>query len=331
MNIKRLGIRFGILFLFFIFSSSVHSKDLKGSIHIGILQWAESPIVYTWTRDGFIEGMKESGYEEGRNVQYDIQIAMGSREKAQEIAKEFIRKKVDLICALGTIPSLVALEGTKEIPIVYSVVGEPKATRIIESWVSSGKNITGVSMKIPVEKQLEMLKKAMPNVKHLGILYCCCQPQAVVTAEEANRMAKKLGMIPHSCSLHSNHLSQLSSVTEKMAKEVEAIYIPTDPILSAKENLLKILEVTHRFRVPVIAVSDASVELGALIALHCDFREIGRQAAPMAIKILNGMKPMDIPSQMPLSHRITVNLKTAKRLGITLNPHFLTLTHRVIE
>ncbi len=79
------------------------------------------------------------------------------------------------------------------------------------------------------------------------------------------------------------------------------------------------------------AVDDGAVELGALMALHCDFREIGRQTAPMAVKILKGMKPMDIPSQIPLSHRLTVNLKTAKRLGITFNPHFLSLAHRVIE
>jgi putative ABC transport system substrate-binding protein len=91
------------------------------------------------------------------------------------------------------------------------------------------------------------------------------------------------------------------------------------------------IEITYRFKIPIIGVSDNAVELGALMALHCDFREIGKQAVPMVIKILNGMKPMDIPSQMPLSHRLTVNLKTARQLGITLNPQFLSLAHRVIE
>ncbi|MEW6375465.1 MAG: ABC transporter substrate-binding protein [Thermodesulfobacteriota bacterium] len=330
MKFKNL-IQLGILFILLTLSTSISGKDLEGKIQIGIIQWAESPISYTRTCEGFIEGMKESGYEEGRNVQYDIQIAMGSREKAQEIAKEFIRKKVDLICALGTIPSLVALEATKEIPIIYSIVAEPKATGIIESWVCSGKNITGVSMKIPMEKQLEMVQKAVPKLKRFGILYCLSTPQAIVTAEEANQIAKKLGMTPHSCSIHSDHLERLPSVTETLAKRVDAIYIPTDPILTVKENLLKIIEVSSRFKVPVIAVSDDAVELGALMALHCDFREIGRQAAPMVVKIFKGMKPIDIPSQMPLSQRLTVNLKTAKRLGITINPHFLSLAHRVIE
>jgi putative ABC transport system substrate-binding protein len=324
-------IQFGVIFLSPILYTPINAKELKGKIQIGILQWAESPIVYTRTREGFIEGMKGLGYEEGKNVQFDIKIAEGNREKAKEIAKGFVEKKVDLICALGTIPSLVALEATKEIPIVYSIVGEPKTTGIIESWVSSGKNITGVSMKIPMEKQLEMIQKAIPKMKRLGILFCVSTPQAILTAEEANQAAKKLGMTPHPCSLHSDHLYQLPSVTETLANGVDAIYIPTDPILSAKKNLIKIIEVSFGFKVPIIVVNDDSVELGALMALHCDFREIGRQAAPMAVKILKGMKPMDIPSQMPLSHRLTVNLKAARQLGINLNPHFLSLAHRVIE
>jgi len=324
-------ILFGIFFIIFLLSTPIDAKDLEVKIQIGIIQWAESPIDYTRTCEGFIGGMKESGYEEGKNVHFDIQIADGKRERAKEIARGFVEKKVDLICALGTIPSLVALEGTKEIPIVYSIVGEPKATGVIQSWVSSGRNITGVSMKIPMEKQLEMVRKAVPKLRRLGILYCLSTPQAIVTAEEANQTAKKLGMTPHLRSLHSDHLDRLPSVTGSVAKEVEAIYIPTDPILTAKENLLKMIEITYRFKIPIIGVSDNAVELGALMALHCDFREIGKQAAPMAVKILNGMKPMDIPSQMPLGHRLTVNLKTAKQLGISLNPLFLSLAHRVIE
>jgi putative tryptophan/tyrosine transport system substrate-binding protein len=320
-----------IFFIIFILSAPIRARDLKGNIQIGILQWAESPQTFTWTREGFIEGMKGLGYEEGRNVQFDIKIAGGIKEKAQEIVKGFVVKKVDLICALGTIPSLVALEVTKEIPIVYSIVGEPKNTGIIESWVSSGKNITGVSMKIPTEKQLEMIQKAIPKVKRLGILFCVSTPQAIVIAEEAKQAAKKFGMTPHPSSLNSDHLDRLPSVTETLANGVDVIYIPTDPILTTKKNLIKIIEVSFRLKVPIIVVNDDAVELGALMALHCDFREIGRQAAPMAVKILKGMKPMDIPSQMPLSHRLTVNLKTARQLGINLNPHFLSLAHRVIE
>jgi putative ABC transport system substrate-binding protein len=226
---------------------------------------------------------------------------------------------------------LVALEATKEIPIVYSIVAEPKATGIIESWVSSGKNITGVSMKIPVEKQFEMIQKAITKVKRLGILYCISTPQAIATAEEANQAAKKLGMTPHLRSLHSDDLDRLPSVTETLAKGLDAIYIPTDPILTAKKNLIKIIEVSFRSKVPIIVVNDDSVELGALMALHCDFREIGKQTAPMAVKILKGMKPMDIPSEMPLSHRLTVNLKTVRQLGINLNPYFLSLANKMIE
>jgi putative ABC transport system substrate-binding protein len=79
------------------------------------------------------------------------------------------------------------------------------------------------------------------------------------------------------------------------------------------------------------AVGNGEVESGARMALRCGFREIRRRTAPMAAKIFRGMKPIDIPSQLPLSHRLTVNLKTARRLGMTINPHLLSLAHRVIE
>ena len=80
-----------------------------------------------------------------------------------------------------------------------------------------------------------------------------------------------------------------------------------------------------------LVVGRGAVGLRVRMALHCDFRGIGKQTAPMAVKILKGMKPTDIPFEHPLSHRITVNLKTARQLGITLNPHLLSLAHRVIE
>lgn len=112
---------------------------------------------------------------------------------------------------------------------------------------------------------------------------------------------------------------------------MDAIYILNEPVLTAKKNLLKIIEITNRVRIPVIVPIDEGVELGALMVLYGDFKEIGKQAATISVKVLKGIKPIDIPSQMPMVNRLTVNLKTAKRLGITINPQFLSLAHRVIE
>lgn len=79
-----------------------------------------------------------------------------------------------------------------------------------------------------------------------------------------------------------------------------------------------------------LAVGRGVAELSARMTLHWDFREIGEQAAPKAARIPKRMKPMDIPSQLPLNQRITLNLKTAKQLGMTASPHFLSLAHRVL-
>jgi putative ABC transport system substrate-binding protein len=106
--------------------------------------------------------------------------------------------------------------------------------------------------------------------------------------------------------------------------------IRTKPILERRGRTMRSNK-TFLCGIFFFAVGNGEVESGARMALRCGFREIRRRTAPMAAKILKGMKPIDIPSQLPLSHRLTVNLKTARRLGMTINPHLLSLAHRVIE
>jgi putative ABC transport system substrate-binding protein len=128
-----------LFLVIFILSTSLHAKELKSNIQIGIPQWAESPTAYAWTREGFIEGMKALGYEEGKHVHFDIKIAEGDIEKARTMAKEFVKKKVDLICALGTIPSLVALEATKETPLSTQLSESQKQPELLILGYPRGK------------------------------------------------------------------------------------------------------------------------------------------------------------------------------------------------
>ena len=288
--------------------------------HVGVLQWTEKIQAFGQTYKGLLDGLKDKGYQDGMNLKIDYQNAEQDKALALKIAKGFVQSEVNLIVALGTGSSLAALEATdkKRIPIVFSIVGAPKATNIIMDYNDSGRNITGVSMKIPVKEQLEMIKEALPDVKKLGIIYCTEMPQAVATGKEAAAIAPEFGWTQLAISFPKEYLSQLQKIVQSLAKKVDAIYIPTDPILGTPENFETVIRVSDEYNVPVITVAEKFVEDGAMMAVHCDFYAIGRQAADPIVQVLKGINPRTIPSQMPTIKKLSLNLKKAQHLNITI-------------
>ncbi|MBW2032155.1 MAG: ABC transporter substrate-binding protein [Deltaproteobacteria bacterium] len=188
--------------------------------HVGILQWTEKVQPFRQTYKGVLDGLKDKGYKEGINLKIDYKNVEQDKELALKIAQGFVKSEVDLIVALGTGSSLAALEATekKQIPIVFSIVGAPKATGIIVDYNDSGRNITGVSMKVPVKEQFEMVREALPRVKKLGIIYCTEMPQAVATGKEAAAVAPEFGWTQLVISFPREYLSQLQKIIQSLAQ-----------------------------------------------------------------------------------------------------------------
>jgi putative ABC transport system substrate-binding protein len=293
--------------------------------HVGILQWSEKVQPFGQTYRGLLDGLEDKGYRNGVNLKIDYRNAEQDKALALKIARGFVQSEVNLIVALGTGSSLAALEATekKRIPIVFSIVGAPKATGIISDNRDSGPNITGVSMKIPVKEQLEMVKEALPHVKKLGIIYCTEMPQAVATGEEAAVVAPEFGWAKLVFYFPRDYLTQLQKIVHSLAKKVDAIYIPTDPILGTPENFETVIRVSDEYNVPVITVGEKFVEDGALMAVHCDFYAIGRQAAGPVVLVLKGISPRTIPSQAPTIKKLSLNLKKAQLLNITISRNII--------
>ncbi len=301
--------------------------------HIGILQWTEKVQPFNQTYKGLLEGLKDKGYQDAMNLKLDYRNAEQDKALALKIAQGFVQSEVDLIVALGTGSSLAALEATekKEIPIVFSIVGAPKATGIIADNRDSGPNITGVSMKIPVKDQLETAKEALPHVKKLGIIYCTEMPQAVATGKEAAAVAPEFDWTPLVISFPKEYLPQLQKIVQSLAQKVDAIYIPTDPILDSPKNLKTIITISDEHHVPVITVSENSVEDGALMAVHCDFYGIGRQAADLIAQVRKGISPRTIPSQLPAIKKLSLNLKKAQNLNITIRRNIILKADNILD
>ena len=308
-------------------------KEKSKRFNIGILQWTEKIQVFNQTYKGIIDGLNDKGYREGLNLEIDYKNVEQDKKLALKIAHGFVKKDVDLIVSLGTGSSLAALEATekKQIPIVFSIVGAPKATGIIKDYDDSGRNITGISMKIPVKVQFQIVKDILPEITKMGIIYCTEMPQAVATGKEANAVAPEFGWTPLTITLTKKQLPQLQKMVQSLAKKADVIYIPTDPILDSPENLQTIIRISDKWKIPVVAVAKNSVQDGALIAVHCDFYEIGRQASSPIVQILEGVNGQTIPSQKPMIKRLSLNLKKAQQLNIKIKRNTILRADNIID
>ena len=318
-----------MIFYLFCFGCKTKNKEFR----IGVLQWTEKIHAFNQTYKGVLDGLKDKGYREGVNLEIDYKNVEQDKELALKTAFDFAKKRVDLILTLGTGSTLAALEATekKPIPIVFSIVGAPKATGIIRNYDDSGRNIAGVSMKVEVKEQFEMVKEVFPEMEKLGIIYCTEMPQAVVTGKEAAAAATELGWEPLTVSFPKRDLPQLEKIVNLLANQVDAIYIPTDPILGLPDNLQTILHISDEHKIPVIAVAKKFVEGGVLMAVHCDFYEIGRQAADPVVQILSGVNVRTIPSQKPIIKKLSLNLKKAQNLDIQIKRQVILKTDNIVD
>lgn len=319
------------LMIFYLVCFGCETKNKE--FHIGVLQWTEKIHAFNQTYKGVLDALKDKGYKEGINLGIDYKNVEQDKELALKTAFDFVKKRVDLILTLGTGSTLAALEATekKPIPIVFSIVGAPKATGIIRNYDDSGRNITGVSMKVEVKEQFEMVKEVLPEMEKLGIIYCTEMPQALVTGKEATAAAAGFGWKPLTVSFPKSDLPQLAKIVNLLAKKVDAIYIPTDPILDSPENLQTIIHISDEHKIPVVSVAKKSVEDGVLMAVHCDFYEIGQQAADPIVQILSGVNVRAISSQKPTIKKLSLNLKKAQNLNIKIKRQVILKTDNIVD
>ena len=316
-----------------IFFAFIDCQKKKQEFHIGVLQWTEKIEAYNQTYKGVLNGLDHKGYKEGLNLHIDYKNVDQDKELALKAAQVFVKNKVDLIVTLGTGSSLAALKATEkhQIPIVFSIVGAPKASGIIHDYNDSKRNITGVSMKVPVKEQFQVVKEILPNSKKLGIIYCTEMSQAIATGKEAAAAASEFGWEQLTIAFPKTELPQLKQKVQSLAQKVDVIYIPTDPILGSPNNFQTIISVADDHKIPVIVVTKKFVENGALAAVHCDFYEIGRQAADPIGQILEGIDVRSIPSQEPTIKKISLNLIKARQLNIKIQRNVILKADTIID
>lgn len=281
---------------------------------IGIIQLVEHPALDEANR-GFVEGLAELGYEDGKNIKLDIQNAQGEQPNCVTIAEKLINDKSDLILAIATPAAQAVANKTTTIPILVTAVTDPASAKLVASNEAPGGNVTGTSDLNPIDKQMELLVQLVPNAKKVAMLYCSSEANSQFQVDIAKGILEKKGIECIDATV--SNANEIQQVVQSLDGRVDAIYTPTDNMISS--GMPTVSSVANSIKIPVIAGEPEMVKRGGLATDGLSYYNLGKQTAAMAVKILKGeAKPGDMPIEYLQDTDLFVNADTAATLGITI-------------
>ena len=264
------------------------SNDSEKSYTIGISQFAEHGSLDN-CREGFLEGLKEEGIEEGKNLTVEVKNAAADQGTAKQISDGFVSDKVDLVCAIAT-PSAQA-DGTP------------------------AGNVTGTSDELPIKAQLEMIREMLPDAKNIGILYTTSEANSVSALAKYKELAGDYGFTIVDKGIAQT--ADISLATDELLTEVDCLTNLTDNTVVA--SLATILDKANKQNIPVFGSEIEQVKIGCLAAEGLDYVALGKQTGKMAAEILKGeKKASDMNFETITEPGFYVNEKVAENLGVTV-------------
>jgi len=283
--------------------------------NVGIVQLVEHQALDD-SRKGFIDGMKNKGFVEGKNVKYDMQNAQADQSNLQTIAQRFVNNKVDLICAISTPAAQTVANATKTIPIVGNAITSFEIAKLVKSDKKPDTNVTGANDMAPVAAQLDLGLKLKPSAKKVGLMFTSSEMNSHVQINIAKEHLKKKGIAFEEGSLTTvNDIQEIARGL--ISKGVDFIYVPTDNIIASATPAL--VKITDEAKVPVIAADGILLKNGATASVNIEFYKLGVVSGEMAADILNGKsKPQDMPIASQKEFNPTINKAQAEKLGLKI-------------
>lgn len=301
-----------IYYLFIILS--LLSCKKTSQIKIGVLQLIEHNALDSAYK-GFVDGLKEAGYEDGKNIIIDYQNAQGEQANCITIGQKFINDKSDLILAIATPAAQAIANMTKEIPILITAVTDPADSKLVADNNAPGGNVTGTSDLTPVEAQIELLKEIIPNVKTVGLLYCSSEQNSVFQINIAKKKLDAMGI--KYIDIAISNLNEIQQVIQNVIGKVEAIYTPTDNMIA--NGMATVALMTEPAKLPVICGEGGMTMLGGTATYGINYYELGKLTSTQAVSILKGDKKT---SEMPIEYLqkfdLVVNTNMIESIGLTI-------------
>jgi putative ABC transport system substrate-binding protein len=278
-------------------------------------------------RDGILKSLNNAGYTQAKGLDWEFQTAQGNTAIAAQIARKFVGDKPDVIVAIATPSAQAVVAATKSIPVVYSAVTDPVAAQLVGTMGASGSNVTGVSDALVLEKQVELIKKVVPNAKRVGMVYNPGEANSVVVVQRLRELLPQSGMTLVEAT--AARTVDVGAAARSLIGKVDVIYTNTDNnVVSAYEALVK---VGNDAKVPLVASDTDSVKRGAIAALGVNYYDLGLQTGKMVVRILKGEKPGDIASQTSDKLELFVNPGAAQKQGVTLSEDFIKSATEIVK
>ncbi len=274
--------------------------------------------------------LRHLGYVEGQNLLIESRYADARYERLPQLVGELVRLRVDVIFTYGTPGSLAAKHATTTIPIVFAGVADPLEIGLVAALSMPGANVTGVTSNNPElsAKRVGLLKEGVPAASRLAVL---ANPEFKITPSmvmETTLAARALGVEVKV--VETRRPQDLAKAFEAMsAAKANALVVLVDPMFIAERR--RIAELALSSRIPAMYHLRQFVEAGGLISYGVEYTEAFQQGAVLVDKVLKGAKPAELPVEQPWRFALTINLRTAKALGLTIPPSLLARADQVIE
>jgi putative ABC transport system substrate-binding protein len=281
--------------------------------------------------EGFRQGLGQAGYVEGRNVAIEYRWADGQSKRLPDLAADLVRRRVNVIAALsGSAPGIAAKALTSTTPIVFVIGGDPISAGLVASLNRPGGNVTGVAM-LSTEitpKKLELLHELLPNAKVMAVLVNPNLKDSETMARLTIEAARILGLELHV--LYAGADQDFDGVFAKLAElGASGLLVSTNAFLNSRFEQIAARALGSR--IATVFGQREAATAGALMSYGDSLRDSYRLAGIFTGRILDGEKPADLPVQQATKIELTINLRTAKALGIIVPPNLLAAADEVIE
>lgn len=296
-------------------AASEAAADSLNSYTIGIGQFAEHGSLDN-CREGFLAGLAEEGIEEGKNLTVLFENAQTDGGTASQIATSFAAKDVDLMCGIATpmAQSAYSVAMKSDIPVIFTAVTDPIAAELADADGTPVGEITGTSDKLPVEKQLEMIRAILPDAETIGIMYTTSEVNSESAIAEYKAAAPNYGFTIVESGISAS--ADVPLAADSLLEKVDCITNLTDNTVVA--SLPIILDKAAKKNIPVFGSEIEQVKIGCLAAMGLDYVDLGKQTGHMAAKVLKGeAKASEMNFEVIEEAAFYGNSQVAENLGIT--------------
>lgn len=278
-------------------------------------------------KQGVIDELMENGYVNGGNINLRYQSAQGSMANLAQIAKLFVSEKPTVMVALATPTAQTLAANTKTIPIVFTAVTDPVSAKLVSNWKASDSNITGVSDKLDIAAQIDMIKRIKPDAKRVGFIYNPSEVNSTQVLKELNQLLPKNGL--SLVAVAASKTSDLPTAAMSLKGRVDIIYSNNDnTVMSGYESLVKVADAYH---IPLLASDPDAITRGATVAYGMSYYDLGRQTGKLVIDILKGENAGKIAPEIGKKMELALNKKVAKKQLIVFSPDLLESASTIIE